>query len=176
MFLLKSNDEFTLKSISHLFNQREYYYTLDDNKKYFFIVKIKKFEKELQIKSHQKISTLKIPVTFNVLSAALSKLLHDHSIEIGSIKFYPYRQSLHFKDRYTNLGNIHFIIFSQLILSHPDTIEKEDLYKNIWPKDKEYQMNKLDTHLTNLKNYLDEKIDIKLNFSSISGKIKLIIN
>ena len=176
MFLLKSNDEFTLKSISHLFNQREYYYTLDDNKKYFFIVKIKKFEKELQIKSHQKISTLKIPVTFNVLSAALSKLLHDHSIEIGSIKFYPYRQSLHYKDRYTNLGNIHFIIFSQLILSHPDTIEKEDLYKNIWPKDKEYQMNKLDTHLTNLKNYLDEKIDIKLNLSSISGKIKLIIN
>ena len=176
MFLLKSNDEFTLKSISHLFNQREYYYNLDDNKKYFFIVKIKKFEKELQIKSHQKISTLKIPVTFNVLSTALSKLLHDHSIEIGSIKFYPYRQSLHFKDRYTNLGNIHFIIFSQLILSHPDTIEKEDLYKNIWPKDKEYQMNKLDTHLTNLKNYLDEKIDIKLNFSSISGKIKLIIN
>ena len=176
MFLLKSNDEFTLKSISHLFNQREYYYTLDDNKKYFFIVKIKKFEKELQIKSHQKISTLKIPVTFNVLSAALSKLLHDHSIEIGSIKFYPYRQSLHYKDRYTNLGNIHFIIFSQLILSHPDTIEKVDLYKNIWPKDKEYQMNKLDTHLTNLKNYLDEKIDIKLNFSSISGKIKLIIN
>ena len=176
MFLLKSNDEFTLKSISHLFNQREYYYTLDDNKKYFFIVKIKKFEKELQIKSHQKISTLKIPVTFNVLSAALSKLLHDHSIEIGSIKFYPYRQSLHFKDRYTNLGNIHFIIFSQLILSHPDTIEKEKKKKNIWPKDKEYQMNKLDTHLTNLKNYLDEKIDIKLNFSSISGKIKLIIN
>ena len=176
MFLLKSNDEFTLKSISHLFNQREYYYTLDDNKKYFFIVKIKKFEKELQIKSHQKISTLKIPVTFNVLSAALSKLLHDHSIEIGSIKFYPYRQSLHYKDRYTNLGNIHFIIFSQLILSHPDTIEKEKKKKNIWPKDKEYQMNKLDTHLTNLKNYLDEKIDIKLNFSSISGKIKLIIN
>ena len=176
MFLLKSNDEFTLKSISYLFNQRDFYYTLDDNKKYFFIVKIKKFEKELQIKCLQKIFTLRIPVTFNVLSAALSKLLHDHSIEIGSIKFYPYRQSLHYKDRHTNLGNIHFIIFSQLILSYPDAIEKEDLYKNIWPKDKDYQMNKLDTHLTNLKNYLDEKIDLKLNFSSISGKIKLIIN
>jgi DNA-binding response OmpR family regulator len=176
MFLLKSDDEFTLKSISHLFNQREYYYTLDKNKKYFFIVKIKKLEKELQIKSLKKISTLKIPVPFNVLSAALSKLLHDHSIEVGSIKFYPYRQSLHYKDRNINLGNIHFIIFSQLILSHPDTIEKEDLYKNIWPKDKDYQMNKLDTHLTNLKNYLDEKIDLKLNFSSISRKIKLIIN
>ena len=176
MFLLKSNDEFTLKSISHLFNQREFYYTLDENKKYFFIVKIKKFQKELQIKSLQKISTLKLPSTFHELSTALSKLLHDHSIEIGSIKFYPYRQSLHYKDRHTNLGNIHFIILKQFILSHPDTIEKEDLYKNIWPKDKEYQMNKLDTHLTNLKNYLDEKIDIKLNFSSISGKIKLIIN
>jgi len=55
-------------------------------------------------------------------------------------------------------------------------MEKVDLYKNIWPKDKDYQMNKLDTHLTNLKNYIYEKIDLKLNFSSISGQIKLIIN
>ncbi len=176
MFLLKSDDEFTLKSISHLFNQKDYYYTLDGSKKYFFTVDIKKFEKELQIKSLQKTSTLKIPVTFNILSSALSKLLHNHSIDIDSIKFYPFRQSLHYKDKHTNLGNIHFIIFSQLILSHPDTIEKVDLYKNIWPKDKDYQMNKLDTHLTNLKNYLDEKINLKLNFSSILGKIKLIIN
>ena len=176
MFLLKSNDEFTLKSISHLFNQREYYYTLDESKKFFFTVKINKFEKELQIKSIQKISTLKLPVTFNVLSAALSNLLHDHLIDLGGIKFYPFRQSLHYKDKYTNLGNIHFIIFSQLILNHPDKIEKVGLYKNIWPKDKDYQMNKLDTHLTNLKNYLDEKIDLKLNFSSNSGQINLIIN
>ena len=176
MFLLKSDDEFTLKSISHLFNQREYYYTLDESKKYFFTIKIKKFEKELQIKSLQKMSTLKIPVTFNILSAALSDLLQDHSIDMDDIKFYPFRQSLHYKDKHTNLGNIHFIIFSQLILSHPDTIEKVDLYKNIWPKDKDYQMNKLDTHLTNLKNYIYEKIDLKLNFSSILGQIKLIIN
>ena len=176
MFLLKSDDEFTLKSISHLFNQREYYYTLDESKKYFFTVNIKKFEKELQIKSLQKIYTTKIPVTFNVLSAALSKLLHDHSIDIYNIKFYPFRQSLHYKEKYTNLGNIHFIIFSQLILSYPDRIEKVDLYNNIWPNDKDYQMNKLDTHLTNLKNYLDEKIELKLNFSSNSGQIKLIIN
>ena len=63
-----------------------------------------------------------------------------------------------------------------MILSYPDRIEKVDLYNNIWPKDKDYQMNKLDTHLTNLKNYIYEKIDLKLNFSSISGQIKLIIN
>ena len=175
MFLLKSDDEFILKSISHLFKQRDYYHTLDEGKKYFFTVKIKKFEKEIQIKSLQKVSNLKIPVTFNVLVGTLSKLFQDYSIDINIIKFYPFRQSLHYKDKHANLGNIHYIIFSQLILSYPDTIEKVDLYKNIWPKDKNYQMNKLDTHLTNLKNYLDENIDLKLNFSSISGKIKLII-
>ena len=136
MFLLKSDDEFTLKSISHLFNQREYYYTLDETKKYFSTIKIKKFEKELQIKSFQKISTLKIPVTFNLLWAALSKLGQDHSIEIDSIKFYPFRQSLHYKEKYNNLGNIHFIIFSQLILRYPDRIEKVDLYNNILTTDK----------------------------------------
>ena len=115
MFLLKSDDEFTLKSISHLFNQKNYYYTLDESKKHFFTLQIKKFEKELQIKSIQKISTLKIPVTFNLLSATLSKLLQDHSIDIDNIKFYPFRQSLHYKDKDTNLGNIHFIIFPRYI-------------------------------------------------------------
>jgi len=176
MFLLKSDDEFTLKTISNLFKQREYYHTLDQDKKYFFTVIIKRFEKEIQIKSLQKVSTLKIPVTFDVLVATLSKSFQNYSIDINSIIFYPFRQSLHYKDKHVNLGNIHYIIFSQLILSHPDAIEKLDLYKNIWPNDKNYQINKLDTHLTNLKNYLDENIDLKINFSSISGQIKLIIN
>ncbi len=176
MFLLMSDDEFTLKTISHLLNQKKYFYTLDKSKKYFFTVKIKKYEKELQIQCLDKASTLKIPVNFNILFANLSMLFSDYSINIDNIKFYPFKQSFFYKDKYINLGNIHFIILSQLILSNPDTIEKIDLYKTIWPKDKDYQMNKLDTHLTNLKKYLDEKLNFKFNFLSISGKIKLIIN
>ncbi len=176
MFLLKSDDEFILNTISHLFGQSKFLYTLDESTKYFFTIKIKRFEKELQIKGLQKALYLKLPLSFNILAMALSKSFHDYSVDVASAKFYPFRQALYYKDKQINLGNIHFIIFSQLTLNYPDTIEKIDLYKNIWPKDKDFQMNKLDTHLTNLKNYLDEKINFKLNFSSNSGQIKLIIN
>ena len=39
-------------------------------------------------------------------------------------------------------------------------IEKVDLYKIIWPKDKEIILNKLDTHLTNLKNIVQDSFGI----------------
>ena len=46
----------------------------------------------------------------------------------------------------------------------------------IWKKDKDISINKLDTHLTNLKKSLFNDIGYDLNFSSKSGIIKLAIN
>ena len=43
----------------------------------------------------------------------------------------------------------------------------------MWPLDKNYQINKLDTHLTNLKNYLKEKLDFNLDITTSSGLISL---
>ena len=54
-------------------------------------------------------------------------------------------------------------------------MNKEYLYKCIWPEDHDMQLNKLDTHLTNLKNLLKESLDFNLSFRSISGKIKFLI-
>ena len=50
-------------------------------------------------------------------------------------------------------------------------INKTDLYKIIWPKDVNIQINKLDTHLTNLKNLLQEHFDYTIKFKSNQGKI-----
>jgi len=55
-------------------------------------------------------------------------------------------------------------------------IEKPTLYKKIWPNDKSYHINKLDTHLTNLKNELKESLNFDLIFSSSGGNLKLRIN
>ena len=41
-----------------------------------------------------------------------------------------------------------------LLLSSEEGMRKIDLIQIIWPNDKEIFYNKLDTHLTNLKNYL----------------------
>ena len=48
--------------------------------------------------------------------------------------------------------------------------------KEIWPLDKEVQINKLETHLTNLKTKIKTKLNINLNISSNEGKINLRIN
>ena len=55
-------------------------------------------------------------------------------------------------------------------------LNKIDLYKEIWPLDKELQLNKLDTHLTNLKNHLKEKINFNFLFFSRSGSIYFGVN
>ena len=45
----------------------------------------------------------------------------------------------------------------------------------IWPNDKDVQLNKLDTHMTNLKNKLKE-IGLNIRFVTNSGKVQLIID
>ena len=89
---------------------------------------------------------------------------------------YPLKQSLVYRDKETYLGNIHFVIFSQLLLYRDNGVDKIELYKEIWPQDKEYQFNKLDTHLTNLKNHLKEKLNFDLLFSTRSGLIYIRVN
>ena len=76
-----------------------------------------------------------------------------------------------YKNKEAYLGDIHFSIFSQLMLNRNEGLDKIKLYKDIWPWDKDLQLNKLDTHLTNLKNHLKEKINIDFLFFSRSGLI-----
>lgn len=68
------------------------------------------------------------------------------------------------------------MILSHLLLSSINGVEKIELIKNIWPNDKDIFLNKLDTHLTNLKNQLADEIGFELNFSSKSGILKLCID
>ena len=44
----------------------------------------------------------------------------------------------------------------------------------IWPQDKEILINKLDTHLTNTKNLIEEKFKIEFKYSSKKGVIELV--
>ena len=55
-------------------------------------------------------------------------------------------------------------------------LTKESLYKKIWKRDKSIFINKLDTHLTNLKKKLKQELDIKINFQSQNKNLKLIID
>ena len=66
------------------------------------------------------------------------------------------------------------ILFNLIV--NRDGVNKEQLYKFIWPDDKEISINKLDTHLTNLKNLIFDELKFKINFKSLDKTLKLIIN
>jgi len=171
MFLLDSNDSLMVNTISSILQQKEIVHTLDQKKKYFFKIEIIKNLKHIELRGFSKTLKLDIPTSINSLIKKIYNLFSDFTLEINGAKFYPLKQSLVYRNEETYLGNIHFIIFSQLLLYKDNGVNKIELYKEIWPQDKEYQFNKLDTHLTNLKNQLKEKINFDLLFSTRSGLI-----
>ncbi len=54
MFLLKSNDQYLIESISHLLKQKNFFHTLDEKQKYFFTLNINTIKKEMEIGSFHK--------------------------------------------------------------------------------------------------------------------------
>ena len=55
-------------------------------------------------------------------------------------------------------------------------VDKNFLYGLIWPNDKDIQINKLDTHVTNLKNKIKNELNFDLKIISNAGLLKLCID
>ena len=55
-------------------------------------------------------------------------------------------------------------------------MNKYFIYKKIWPNDKDLFINKLDGHLSNLKNEIQTNLDFNFDYASKKKLIKLIIN
>ena len=73
------------------------------------------------------------------------------------------------------LSDIQNIILNNILLSK-DGVDKDLLYQRIWKRDKSIQINKLDTHLTNLKNKLNDELNLSVNFQSYEKKLRLMID
>ena len=87
-------------------------------------------------------------------------------------------QKIVYKEKALILGNLHNIIFKNLLLYlKSQNLSKNKLYSQLWPKDKSLNMNKLDTHITNLKNLVNVKLGLRLDITSDKNIIRLnIIN
>jgi len=171
MFLIETDDSLLASSISSILKQKGFIHTLEKNEKFFFILKIIQIDRYIELRGPSSNLKIEIPTTIHHILDKINKLFIDFNLDINDAKFYPLKQSLVHKSKEVYLGNIHFIIFSKLVLHREKGINKIDLYKEIWPHDKELQLNKLDTHLTNLKNHLKEKINFNFLFFSRSGSI-----
>ena len=68
------------------------------------------------------------------------------------------------------------MIFNQALINKNNGVLKTELYNLVWPLDVNVQINKLDTHLTNLKNFLKKELQYDLKFVSNQGKIKFLLD
>ena len=173
MFFIKSNDPFLSNTIINVLNQKAPYFTDNNQINSFATISISFNEKTffIEIGNEKKCNnTFHVHKTFEKLDSILIKI----EILFHELIYIPIKQNLIYQNKSLVLGNIHNLIFSALLLHQKSGVNKSLLYGKIWPNDKDFHINKLDTHLTNLKNLINKKLEIKINFKTVDGKIYLI--
>ena len=176
MFHLKSNDNLLLNSISNVLNQKSSIFHINGEANSFATISISSNESALFIETVNEKKNISKPISFTKLFEEIDSILTKIKINFDDLTYIPVKQNLIYEKKSFILGNIHNLILSTLLLHIKSGMNKNDLYEMIWPHDKNYQINKLDTHLTNLKNLINEKLGYQTNFKTIEGKIYLISN
>lgn len=156
---------------------------IQSDKNFFSINSINFFDKiffsfnqnEAIINFQKKSDTFRYPFNFNDLKERIFYRISNYKISLNDIDYYPIQQKIENQMSSCKLTYTHSLILSNLFLFDRG-ISKNDLYKKIWPNDKDVSINKIDTHLTNIKNILKKKINLSLKISSKNGLLKLIID
>ena len=176
MFYLRSNNNLLLNSISSILNQKSAIFNTNGEANSFATISISSNESALFIETVNDKKKISTPLSITKLFEKIDSILTEIKIDFNNLVYVPVKQNLIYEKKSLVLGNIHNLIFSALLLHLKSGISKNNLYEMIWPGDKSYQINKLDTHLTNLKNLINEKLGYQANFKTIEGKIYLISN
>ena len=144
----------------------------NDNK--LFTIQINKVSNSIFIhSSFSKKFAIETPVEFSKLSKIIEIICMEYQHKLNNLLYFPFKQQIIFQQKKINLNDIHNSILINLIISKKGVC-KNLLYKILWSKDKEINMNKLDTHLTNLKSLIKENLDV--NLPLVSKKNILMIN
>ena len=143
--------------------------------KHFVNIEIDITHNNLNLNCDGKKDYLSMPIDINSLYGQILRIISDIKISKNDYDYFPYQRVLLTKSKKSLLSDIQNTIFSNLIISKSG-INKDKLYGLIWKKDKDISINKLDTHLTNLKNQLKKDLGMNAYFQSQDKKLKLIIN
>ncbi len=176
MISIKCDDLFLKKNIINLLEQKNFFLKKKYLNKYFFELNFYQEEKTLIFSTDDDEVKINLPKNYNDLFQKIFDFVSNRSIFIKNYKYYPYKQLMKKEDKVSYLSDIQNEIMIHLLLNLGNGIDKIELIKSIWPNDKDIFFNKLDTHLTNLKNQLLSDINFKLKFSSKSSLLKLSIN
>ncbi len=175
MININCNDDFLKDNIVNLLDQKKFFLNNSHNIQYFFQSNIIIKEKNLEISTSANKLNLNLPLSFNEFFEKFFDMISNEKVYLQNYEYYPFKQLIKKNEKNIFLSEIQNTIMSNLLLNS-NGIKKIDLIKIIWPNDKDVFFNKLDTHLTNLKNYLKSESDFDLKFTSKSGLIKLVFN
>ena len=176
MFNLRSNNTHLSLALIDYLQSKGVQVSLEQNKPSFANVVIEQYSHMVEIACKSQFIKLTTPKHIQSYSENIISLLKKIQFNFGELIYFPYHQDLECKKKKIKIKNIHNIILSNLFLYSNQGIEKQNLYQIIWPYDKSYHMNKLDTHLTNLKKELKISLNFDLDFFSYDGNLKLRIN
>jgi len=171
MYKIECEDKFLLKQISDSLNYFDIPIFNTGTKCYGQIfLKNNKNYIDLSFQNIQK--SFLLPCRIIELFNEIKIILLDHHIKFDTLFYYPLKQKLSSNISSIKLRHIHNIIIEEILKNFDHQMSKEYLYQCIWPNDHDIQLNKLDTHLTNLKNTLRDSLNYNLIFKSVSGNIK----
>tara|TARA_B100001057_G_scaffold193710_1_gene194538 strand:- start:2859 stop:3383 length:525 start_codon:yes stop_codon:yes gene_type:complete len=174
MLKLKCNDESLYPIFTKLFEQKN----LVNNAKsdsYYAFINILVNKSNIILEADGKKINLSLPININNFYKEILIILSDIKLSIHKLDYFPYQRFLLKENKKSFLSDIQNTIISSLIISK-EGINKEVLYKFIWRKDKVIAINKLDTHLSNLKNQLKKDLNVNINFQSKDKFLRLLIN
>jgi len=168
------NDELFYSTIINLL-VRKNFVSGKNVDKYFAIINVEVKNNNIYLECEDKQENLSLPIDVNLFLGQILRIISDIKISRDEYDYFPYQRLLLRDSKKSLLSDIQNIIFSNLVISKSG-INKDNLYSLIWKKDKDISMNKLDTHLTNLKNQLKNDLGITANFQSQDKTLRLLIN
>lgn len=165
-------NNFYVNSIEKVFNQNNlYFYKSLKNLKPNLSITVK--DEKLELLTEQIKTTLSLPVDSKVLIKEVMQIINKLYFDYRKLRYFPYLKMIKNGTVSTVLSNSHNIILFNLFIFEKLGINKNHLYSCIWPNDKDISLNKLDTHLTNLKNYICNNCNENIDFRTMNGLLKL---
>ena len=174
MIKLNCNNYLVKQTLTN-FLEKKNFFLASDNDRYFTTINLHETEKSINLIIGDIKKEISLPVDLNNLSSEILKLIVDINIPFSNYHYFPYQRLIENKEKKSLLSDIQNNILNNILL-YSDGIDKDLLYHRIWKRDKSIQINKLDTHLTNLKNKLNDDLDLNVNFHSYDKKLNLLID
>ena len=172
-FKFQSTSKFLDQKLSDITDQILFDNDFDDQVFDFFIINVIDLKKNLLLKtSFDQDYELSFPIDINLLKNTLMKIFDNFCVQFENANYFPHKAQIKFNNKNLQLGEIQNSILKNILLAR-DGIKKKYLYSIIWPKDKEIAINKIDTHLTNLKNNLLNEIGLNIQFRTDQTYIRL---